>query len=351
MKFIIKTGLLLIVAVALAGTVDVFAQSGGASGAYTRIGLSPRIIAIGNAYTAGGAEGIYSGYNPAMAARIRHNQLDLSGAAMTFDRQLATFNLTLPLPPNAGLAVGLLYAGVGDFDGRTQSGYFTENFSTHDLQFIGSFGLQVSAASMVGVNVKFQTARYNKDVTAPVSFGIDLGYLYSLNRYTQLGITVKDMVANYVWDTQDLYGTTGSNQTVDKMPIRYTFGIRHHLPVFQVNLYGEIERRMTQGEIYGTQLFLDNGRPVVRTIRENSTTASHYVRLGGSWQAHERFTLRGGWQSGDLEYVQADNQISTGFSLHLPYDLYSPTIDYALLREPNGISWMHMFSVRLNFNQ
>jgi len=326
------------------------AQTGGANGTYARIGMSPRTIAIGNAYTAGGAEGIYTAYNPAMAARVRHNQVDFSGASMSFDRSLATVNLTFPLPPNAGLALGLVYAGVRDFDGRTQSGYFTDRFSTHDLQFIGSFGLQVSAGMMAGVNVKFQTSRYNEKVTPPVSFGIDIGLIYNWNRYTQLGFVVQDMLANYIWDTQELYGTVGSNQTTDKMPTRFKLGIRHSLPAIPINFYGEVEHRLTHSEVYDNRLFLDNGRPVVRTIRLNSSTASQYIRLGSSYDVHERITVRAGWQSGHLTFIDIDQQFSAGFSLHLPFDALRPSIDYALVREPSGVSWMHMFSLRLNFN-
>jgi hypothetical protein len=331
--------------------IETYAQIGGATSAYTKIGSNPRTIGIGNAYVAGGAEGIYTIYNPAMAPLISSKQIDLTGAAMSFDRRFAGLTAALPLPPNAGLSLNLLYAGVYNFDGRTQSGYHTNSFNTHDLQMTASFGILVSEKTSVGTSLKFQTARYNENVNAPIGFGIDLGIIYRYSENLRFGAAVQDLLTNYVWDTQEVYGTIGSNQRTEKMPIRLKTGATYTMLEGNLNLYTEFEHRITSAEQLNRIAQTNDGRIFVRKTTENTRSTAQFLRLGTSYEIHERAVVRAGWQSGDLDYIDIGQQFSTGFTIRLPFDLYQPEIDYAVLREPNGVSWMHMFSIRLNITE
>lgn len=332
-------------------TNDAVAQIGGATSAYTKMGSNPRTIGIGNAYVSGGAEGVYTIYNPAMSPHISGKQIDLTGAAMTFDRRFAGLTAALPLPPNAGLSLNLLYAGVYDFDGRTQSGYHTNSFNTHDLQMSASFGIQVSEKTSFGTSLKFQTARYNEDVKAPIGFGIDLGLIYRYSDNLRFGAAVQDLITNYVWDTQDVYGTVGSNQRTEKMPVRLKAGATYAMLEGTLYLYSEFEHRTTSAEQLTRESQINNGRIFVRNVTEATRSTAQFLRLGSSYEIHERAVIRAGWQSGDLDYIDIGQQFSTGFTIRLPFDLYQPEIDYAVLREPNGVSWMHMFSIRLNITE
>ena len=40
--------------------------------------------------------------------------------------------------------------------------------------------------------------------------------------------------------------------------------------------------------------------------------------------------------------------LSAGFSINLPFDRFSPSIDYAFVREPYGVANMHVFAIRMN---
>jgi hypothetical protein len=332
-------------------SADLSAQTGGNTAPFTRIGTSPRIIAIGNAYTAGGNEGFYPSYNPALIAGVTYNQIDLSGAAMSLDRSLASFQVTFPLPPRAGLAFDLLYGGVTGFDGRTQSGYHTETFSTHDFQLASSFGLQVSNRMSIGTRIKYLNSRYGVDIDPSSSVAADVGFRYKINSYTSLGFTVQDLIGEFIWDSSSLYGTVGSRQTRDQLPRRIKVGMWHNLIRYNLNLYGEFENRIMRGEQISREALLDIGRPVLRTRTETVNNTAQILRAGIAWNAHERLTARMGWESGALRYLEEEQRISFGFSVYLPFDLYSPEIDYVVHREPGGFSWMHMFSVRLNINK
>jgi hypothetical protein len=332
-------------------SLEILAQSGGSTLPYTRIGFNPRIVAIGNAYVAGNGEGIFAHYNPALASFSTHNQVDITGAAMSFDRRFATISSSFPLPPSAGLQFGIVYAGVYDFDGRTPSGYYTDSFNTHDIQLSASFGLRASEKVSIGTSAKFFTARYNDQIDAPVSFSIDLGAIYKLNANTQLGFVIQDLLGELVWDTQKLYSTSGSIQRKDVLPTRIKGGAFHQLLDETLRLYVEFEQRFTKSESYEVTSIIENGRPRIRTKVLSESYTSQFLRFGVSWDLHDRVTMRTGWQSGDTKYVSESQQFSTGFSIKLPFDLYSPTIDYSIVREPQGISWMHMFGIRLHINE
>lgn len=331
-------------------SIDLLAQTGGATLPYTRIGFNPRVIAIGNAYVAGSGEGVFAYYNPALASFSTYNQVDLTGSAMSFDRRFATISASFPLPPSAGLQFGMMYAGVNDFDGRTQSGYFTDSFNTNDIQLSASFGLRASEKVSIGTSAKFFTARYNDEIDAPVSFSIDIGAIYRLNNRTQLGFTIQDLLGEMVWDTQKLYDTAGSIQRKDVLPTRIKGGAYHQLSDGKIRLYFEFEQRYTKAESYQVRSVIDNGQPRIRTTVITETYRSQFFRIGTAWDAHERVVLRAGWQSGDTDYISDTNQFSAGFSIILPFDLYSPAIDYSVMREPLGISWMHTFGIRLHIN-
>lgn len=340
---------IILLAILLPNVNKTFAQSGSPA-SYSQIGISPRTIGIGNAYTAGGAEGIFTFHNPAMTASTSGGQVDFSGATMQFGRSLATLQVAFPLPPSAGLALDIAYAGVSGFDGRTQSGYHTEEFNTHDMQLGASFGLQVSTRFSLGTRISYRTMRYTlSGLDTPSSIGVDIGFLFRFNDRTSIGFSVQDLIGEFVWDTSEYYGTTGSRQTTDKMPIRLKAGLWHQLNTpLPLNLYAEFENRILRSEeVYAITAYTGS-RPTIQQRREEISFAKQFIRLGVSSALHERITARVGWQSDSDESSYNAQRFSGGFSISLPFDLYAPEIDYAILREPGGVSWMHMFAIRLN---
>jgi hypothetical protein len=343
---------ILIIVLGVMGSLQpLIAQSGGEAMPYHRIGSQARILGIGNAYSAGSYLGIYPQYNPALAAQSTFNQIDLSGAILSFDRNLATASVSFPLPPNAGLHFTTLYSGVSGFDGRSPSGYSTGEFSTHDLQATATFGLQLNPRVAIGLSARFLTARYNPEIPAPISFGADVGFRYQYNPSLGFGFTIQDMLSEFTWDTQNLYNTAGSIQQIEKLPTRIKLGIEYVKNELNLALFLEMEHRISSAQRYETTTVIDRGRPINRVLAQSETFTTNFIRSGIQWEAHDRISLRGGWQSGDTSFIGISQRWSTGFTIKLPFDLYSPEVDYAVMREPNGVSWMHLFSVRLHVNK
>lgn len=317
-----KRGFLLLILLILPLLVN--AQPSGFAGSFSRLGFGPRGMGMGNANIASTDEGIYSYYNPALAAYSKSgSQVDFSTSFMSFDRTLNSLNGTFRLPPSAGLNISLLNANVTDIDGRTTSGYYTSELATHEYQLLTAFGINIHKKVAAGIGVKFNLADFHSDISNAQGVGFDIGVLYKVKETISLGITARDLLASYSWNSGAMYGDESLGESVEKFPAILSIGGTY-----------QIQPEILFALSYGWLVHEDQ----------------HFqqLKLGGSWMVHERISLRSGWQIDDLENIETSNRPSAGFSVHLPFDILKPSIDYAFLIEPNQISSMHVFGLRLN---
>lgn len=323
-----------------------FAQSGGFAGASSRIGYSARGMAMSNATTAVTSQGSYAYYNPAQSALFSGTrQADITVGALEFDRVFQSTGGHFQLPPSAGISFHLLRTGVNDIDGRSQSGYPTGRFDASEYQLASSFGIRLSDKMNAGIGVKFNLANYHPELDNSTGLGIDFGLLYQAAGKVNIAFAVKDMLASYTWNSQDLYQLDQARNVVNQFPTRIVWGAAWQPEAFTIS--ADFEVQVQQSETQTREYFLENGSPTLIANTKTINTSMTQLRLGGAWIAHERFTLRGGWQVPDLSET-ASWGLSSGFSIHLPFDVFSPSIDYAFVLEPYQISNMHIFSLRLN---
>jgi hypothetical protein len=339
--------LLLLLPLLLSTPISLYAQSGGFAGAHTRMGFNPRGIGMGNALVSVTDEGIYSYHNPAHAADVLSTQIDISTAVMGFGRSLNSLSAALRLPPNAGLYVGVLNANVKDIDGRTSSGYHTRMYAVHDYQLFTSFGIKPGKNVRLGATLKLNFADYDKDVSASQAFGMDFGLLITPSEKLRIGFAVQDLFSETIWNTADFYGAAGSSNTSNSWPTRITLGGSYRTSeVFLISL--ELEQQVQSSIVVDRSVETGFGVPVPFNRETDISTSTRKLRIGARHHIHERLTLRAGYQNGDLGYFEDNQRMSLGFSVHLPFDTMSPSIDYSVTREPGGISFMHAFAIRLN---
>lgn len=327
-------------------TPTLLAQNGGFAGASNRIGYSARGMAMSNAMLAVTTEGSYSYYNPAQAAMlIDKRQVDLSVGALSYDRVFQSSGVQFKLPPTAGLSLTLLRTGVQDIDGRTVSGYSTGLFDVNEYQLSSTFGIRLSNRMKAGIGLKFNMADYHSELDNAIGVGVDFGILYHLGLYTNIALSVKDLFASYTWNAQDLYSLSQGRDVINYFPTRYIVGFAHQKN--KITISGDLEIQSYTSEVQNTTTIVEGGVPITINSSEEINTSSTQFRFGGAWRAHERFTLRGGWRVQDIEDFDSW-ALSSGFSIHLPFDVFSPSIDYAFVMEPYQISNIHVFSLRLN---
>ncbi len=330
----------------MAGEVS-YAQNGGFAGAATRLGNGPRAMSMANAFTATTSEGIYPYYNPALVAESSgFKQFDLSVSSMSFDRVFQTVGGNFKLPPNAGISFGIIRAGVKDIDERSLSGYPLGSFNASEYQLFSAFGVQFSSKFNAGISFKLSLANYHEDLSTASSVGVDLGILYKISNSFNFGFTIQDMFANYTWNSKDLYNLQQNRNVVNTFPTRFKWGLSYQNETFTVASEFEVQSYLS--EVDKREFFTTNNSTpdFIDTINEVSTSSGIF-RIGGSWKAHERFTLRGGYRITDTANSESGS-MSSGFSVNLPFDALSPSIDYAFVIEPYNVANMHVFALRLH---
>lgn len=347
MKIRIIISLLFLTGWLLLPTAELLAQSGGMTGAFSRIGFGPRGIAMGNALTSVTEEGSYGYYNPALAASPGQTiQLDFASAALSFDRQLHMVSTHFQMPPSAGISLSLINARTGNIDGRTSSGYHTDMLSTSDYQLLSNFGIRLSDTLWAGIGIKFNLANYHEELSKSTGVGFDIGFRKAFGQRLAIAFTAQDLFATNRFDTASLYGTTTSAETRQDFPRRFTLGSSYRFSdelLFAVDYQVQVQN----SEILQAVTDFIDGRPVNRTVREEVTTNTQLIRSGVSYTVHERITARAGVRFLDLNHEMVVRP-SAGFSLHLPFDRLTPSVDYAFAREPGGISNMHLFSIKIH---
>jgi hypothetical protein len=309
-------------------TTVIIAQNGGETGSFQRMGFGPRGMAMGNAMSAVIGDGVYGYYNPAMTAlRTERRQIDISSAVMHFDRNLNMLNAHFNLPPIAGIGIYLLHAGVRNIDGRTSSGYHTQMLSTNEYQIGTQFGMRFADRIWGGIGLKFNMARYHDELSTSNAFGADIGFIFRISEKIITGFTVQDLLASYQWHAGNLYGDDFNMASEHSFPVRMKAGISY-IPSEPFIFSSEYEYRIHSSSASRTDYY------------------SSFLRFGGKYDLHEHFTLRCGFRFPDMN-TEITTLFSAGFSIHLPLDKFSPSIDYTFAEEPNRISNLHVFAIRL----
>ena len=121
---------------------------------FARMGFGARGIGLSNAQVADAFGEASPYYNPALAPAVARQSLAATAAYLSMDRRLEFVQFAAPLRPIAGVAGGLIHAGVQDIDGRDASGRHTGTFSTDEYVFFLSFGVRVHERVTLGTGLQ-----------------------------------------------------------------------------------------------------------------------------------------------------------------------------------------------------
>lgn len=296
---------------------DLLASSGAWVGSFSRMGFSPRGMAMGNAANAVtlGSMGTY--YNPATIAFTAAPTFEASVGLLSLDRSLNFAHFTTRIPPAAGFSLSVINAGVSNIDGRNRDGVHTGNLSTSENMFSFGFGLQFSDRIAAGLAIKLYYYSLYDDVST-TSVGLDMGIVYKYDRRITLAANVKDINSRYKWNTSDLYGTQG-RITEDDFPLLYQIG----------------------GSYFTTDETL-----LVGIQAEYSEAYNFIIRVGAEAYVTENIILRGG-----IDNLIDDNMSkpSLGIGIRYPVRDWLPAFNYTLVFEPNAPSNFHVISIGIEF--
>ena len=355
-----RLGLWVILLMSMIGVLNTYsyAQYGGYAGAGVQIGFDATNSSLGNTGTAGWvSDSLLQGkriygptlssnpyFNPALVASTRDAvHVNLSLFELGFDRQYQSIGAQIPLPPKAGLFIGLIRSGVNDIDSRSLSGYPLGSIQTNDLQLQSAFGIRLSERAHAGIGFKINRYDLHEDLKASTSVGVDIGLLFKLTKTGFLAISIQDLLAEHTWNSGDLYNLSQSANRVEQLPTRFKVG--YSTLAWDTQIATEYEIRQESSDITIRDIF-SSGSSRTQYIEQKETrmTNSQFFRAGLSRSLHASFRLNLGYQ----HTLGSDYQgatISSGFSIQPP-QMESFTIDYAFARNTTSLGSMHIFTLR-----
>ncbi len=317
---------------------SVHAQS---AGVIARMGFGARGMAVGNALAADASGWTSPYYNPALAPYTTQQHLGLSAALMSRDRQLQFVELGAPLRPRAGIAAGLIHAGVSKIDQRDNSGYHVGYTSVNEYAFFLAFGLRVHTRASVGVGIQLFRSDLYPGVAPARSIGFDVGLVLQLMRGLHVGGVVEDLLARYTWDTSALTGGT----TSDRFPRRFRVGVSWQSQSGQLRLLGEYESQTAQREVLRRSVVLSGFSAQEVFEAEILTLHASRLRLGTEYQPVPILALRAGLDR--LEEVSNGGpRPSAGFMVEQPLGLLLTRAAYTIVLEPWALGTMHLITIR-----
>jgi hypothetical protein len=296
------------------------AQIAGQPGAFSRLGFGARGIGMGNAMGAVLRGDVVGYYNPAILPWMESRHGTAAIGVLSLDRQLNFLGASFPLPPNAGLSVGLINAGVSGIDGRDSDGEPTGDLSTSENEAYLGFGIRFKPGFSLGVNLKLLYYHLYEDISS-TTFGFDIGGAYPVTQDITVAATVRDLNSKYSWDTSDLYGQNGQS-TTDRFPILYTGAVAYALPDSLGVIAGEIEA---------------------------SNASSLVVRAGAEVNIVPELTVRAGLDRIDLHDEGTGVKPTFGVTARKSLDGWTPAITYAFVVEPFAPNGMHIISLAILF--
>jgi len=281
---------------------------GGLAGAFLRMGLGARAVAMGGAQTAVADDGFVAFYNPGGLPFLDKRHFSTTYSLLSLDRRIHFISYSQSLKPQAGLSLFWLGAGTDNIDGRDLAGNHTfdlsESINVFGLSFANRFHEKVS----LGLTVK--VIRQNLDLVseelAADDLFFDIGLMVIPFSDLKLAVQLKDLNGGLSWDTQNIFslGTT----SVDSIPYIINMGASYILK----------------------DMFL------ISTTLEFNELQQEKFRLGIEYQSNDPYTLRIGTN---------DDRIAFGGGLFYSIsDAVDSEINYAFQQEFSGEGGTHLFS-------
>lgn len=335
------SGLVLVLMLVVGMSQTAFGQ---AAGSFSRLGFGARGMAMSNALIAdvGGNTSPY--YNPALAPFATGQNLQASVAFLTFDRELQFLQFASPLPPSAGIAAGLIHAGVSNIDGRSSSGYHTEDLSTDEYAIFLAFGLKLGQRASIGLGLQVFRADYLADLEPVNSAGLDVGLTLQITKDLRLGIVADDLLAKYLWDTSGVL-SSGGKSTSDKFPTRLRVGGMYTLADGRASIVAEYESRVSTFEYRKRLVEVVNLEPLETVEIEELQIQQNLFRIGAEYKLAPQFAVRGGLDR--IGESDGGMRPTAGFMVAQPLGSLVAWFEYGFALEPYGTGTMHVLTLRM----
>jgi len=225
-------------------------DNGGYAGAFLRMGLGARGIAMGNTGIAEKPNAYGVLYNPAIFGYTEGKMVGLSHSFLSLDRHVNFISFSMKVPPGAGFSIGWMETGVGDLKSYNSIGQETGDINQTANAVYFSFGRAFTEKLSVGISIKILWEFIN-DGTDQFDYsangvGFDFGVLYKLTEELYLAYQLRDIKSKFKASTEKIFEHGGT--TIDVYPILHKIGASYVTPLEWMRLNYEFE--MSNKEAY-----------------------------------------------------------------------------------------------------
>ena len=167
------------------------------AGASYKYGTNARQIALSNSLISTYNRGYNALTNPALLGSVYKMEYGLSYFAMSLDRYIQTFSVTVPVPPTASIGLSLFMSGTDDIQGTDYNGQYTDTYKSWEGYGMLSFGLEFTKLS-AGINIKI--LKNEIESYSANGIGVDIGLLYKLSSKNQFALLFDNLYTKYSWN-------------------------------------------------------------------------------------------------------------------------------------------------------
>ena len=172
--------------------------SAGSAGAYLRMGMGARAIAMGSAYCSIADDPTAVHWNTSGISQIYKNTVSSMHAVLTLDRSYDYTGFVSPLY-RGSWGVSWISAGVDKIERYDSVGNRIGYFDDSENAYIFSYAVPIGHRYNIGVNIKY--LRHDILDNAADSWGADFGFLAHVNERIDIGATLRNIGAKMKWDT------------------------------------------------------------------------------------------------------------------------------------------------------
>jgi hypothetical protein len=273
----------------------------GRAGAFLKIGIGARPLAMGGAFTALADDPSAIYWNPAGLSQLRRIQLAATHAQMSLERQLNFVGGILPVGNTQTIGLGWIGFGIDGIEARTTNSLQPDYlFSDSENAFLLSYAIRFFPWFSLGANMKMVYHKLHHEQA--FGGGLDAAFLIQPTESFKLGFVVQDIQTNVKW-------ASGHR---DYFPLRTRLGIAY---------------RIADNLLWGLDV-----------VREDQQFAG--ILWGMEYQITHALPMRFGFGA---------DGFALGAGLAIPLPAMQVTTDYGFAKDKLDGGQIHRISIGLTF--
>ncbi len=276
---------------------------GGQGGAFLRMGVGARAVAMGGAFTAIADDATTTYWNPAGLGQLKDPQLGAMYSIMSLDRSHNFLSYAQPIGRVGTFGISWINFGVSKIDGRDSNGNPTGDFSDSEMAFALSYGKRLTHIFSLGGSAKYLV--HSLADNKATGLGFDAGALAVISDVISVGATIQDIASAITWDTD--------SEHKDIFPTQIRLGAAFSPRLIPIKLAGDMGK--------------NSGEKVK-------------CHIGVEYWLRQILAFRGGYSS---------KGIALGGSVKVPAGMLKLRFDYAFTTDQMDEKTVHKMSFIIEF--